>query len=417
MERLIGKRLLAKKRKKKQQPIAEPQIPETPPQEEETPRLGDWPYSIVQSDGDVLAFGEWLQNLGARQEKDLIGLAIHDNELALATREQGWLLSVPGNTIQQEILKQQLGAEKYAPTFICRHLQADVDDLAAALGIGRERLAANVKHDLASIHYTTGRRVMPKDTMSTLKDALDLATVGPQMLLNIPTFYSEVAMPVVRHQASLPEDLGKGTRWAVTYEHLLFKMVAHFTQDPTLLSWLRDGSHPLKAFSQTLNLSLEEGQAFLIWLCCGEDVGLMERVHPGWSQRLPESPALVKASRLDKSLPAFSMGMLRLRDNPLPTTLYGRQTTQRYASELLHFFLFGSCYDILDVAQASFIRKGSHNHFLVPEKESRYNTFVRASIIGYLKDERPDEWQYEMEKVAQLGNPLITPLNAKVLVG
>jgi hypothetical protein len=65
----------------------------------------------------------------------------------------------------------------------------------------------------------------------------------------------------------------------------------------------------------------------------------------------------------------------------------------------------GSVNDLLDVAVASIINMGSEQHWLVPEKNTRYNHWLRATVTGYNKEE-PMEWQRQLEQVGGLNNPL-----------
>jgi len=385
-------------------------------------RLGDWPYRLVQTPDDLIALAEWLQKLGAEEEKTPVGIAANSEELAFATNSQGWLLRINHSGVNtpfsyaRDVMKKLLTTERGAPALVTRDTGALVMILQQWLGTyDRDALLSSVKHDMLALEYTTGRPIARDIT--PLKDALDCAVVGPAMALEAPRFYQQVGLPLIQHNAKrLRFDLEEGppseglSRWTLTYDWLLFRVLAYYTHDPTFKRWFQDGQNPLEMFSQAVELDSKEAVTFLLWMVCGEEEELVSRYYPDWAANMPETPQLIKASRVDKTLPNFRLGLLRLTDQSVSTrkttTLYGRQSPWGLRpAELLHFSIMGSVNDLLDVAVASIINMGSEQHWLVPEKNTRYNHWLRATVMGYTKEE-PMKWQQQLEQIGGLNNPL-----------
>jgi hypothetical protein len=288
------------------------------------------------------------------------------------------------------------------------------------LDYDRPSLLANIVHDMKSLEYTTGRPVLKRGDVTSLKDALDSATVGPMMALEAPRFYREVALPLAKRAANpvvfqINPETGQAMdgsqhRWTVVYDWLLLRVLAHYTHDPTFIRWFQEERNPLTELGQVLELSPEQSVAFLLWLCCGEDEALLSSLYPNWAALLPASPQLVKAARADKHLPTLRMGLIQLLNQcsaeRRAQTLYVRCSPWgRRPEELLHFTLLGTVNDLLDVAVASLLLNCSPVHWLLREGESKYNHFLRVVIAGYSQVE-PQTWQQLLEELAPLNNPL-----------
>jgi hypothetical protein len=372
--------------------------------------------------------GEWLQVLGGEVEKTPVGTAATSSELALATKAQGWLLpsqdwlTAPPQPIIQGVLNRALTIERTAPALVTRDTGYLITALENWLGYyDRTALLPNIVHDMKVLEYATGRGIAVG--MTALKDALDCAVVGPGMALEAPRFYQQVGLPLVRHNARKPHIQSDPTwsRWTLTYDWLLFKVLAHYTRDPTMTRWFEEGRSPLQEFSSYLELNSKEATAFLLWMVCGEEEELVSRYYPDWATLMPEAPQLIKVSRVDKTLPNLRLGLIRLTDqyaiSRKAETLYGRRSPWGLKpQELLHFVIMGSVNDLLDVVVASLIKMGSDSHWLVPEANTKYNHWLRAQIVGYNKED-PMEWQRQLEQLGQLNNPLgVVSLEPKVSV-
>lgn len=369
--------------------------------------------------------GEWLQVLGGEVDKTPVGIAVTPQELTFATKTQGWLIPRPSDVALaiQGVLTKTLTTERTAPALVSRNTGQLVVELENFLGVGYEvnALLPNIIHDMKALEYTTGRAVA-RD-IPPLKDALDCAVVGPAMALEAPRFYQQVGLPLVRHNAkSLSHALQEGEHhWTLTYDWLLFRVLAHYTRDPTLTRWFQEGISPLGEFASYLELDSKQATAFLLWMVCGEDEELVSRHYPDWAAHLPEAPQLIKASRVDKTLPALRLGLIRLTDQYATArkteTLYNRRSPWGLRpQELLHFALMGSVHDLLDVVMASIIRLGSDCHWLVPETNTHYSHWLRAQVVGYTGED-PMEWQQKLEELGSLRQPLgMIPLEPKVSV-
>ncbi len=368
--------------------------------------------------------GEWLHGVGADVDKTPVGISASGSDIALATKSQGWLITPGAPPAAYSVLRKGLTGERTAPALVVRDTEAFMLPLSRLLG-GESRsdnlnnLLPNIVHDMAALEYTTGRGIARG--LSPLKDALDCAVVGPAMALEAPRFYREVGMPLIRHNAKVYGIDESAVGWKLTYDWLLFKVLAHYTHDPTLSRWFQDGNNPLDMFGKAVELNAKEASAFLLWMVCGEDEGLLSQHHPDWAAALPEAPQLIKATHIDKNLPSLRLGLIRLTDkygtSRRAATMYGRHSPWGLRpSELLYFSIMGSVDDILDVAVASIANMGSEAHWLVPEKSARYSRWLRAQVAGYTQEE-PMQWEENLTQLASLGSPLgAIPLEPKVSV-
>ena len=396
-------------------------------------RLGHWPYRIVRTAEDLLALGEWLQVLGSEVDKTLVGVSANSMEMAFATKSQGWLVprrwqdlligySATDTTVRslvQSVLGKALTSERASPALICRQTELLMAQLEPWLGQGYNRngLVPNIVHDMAVLEYATGRPVA-KD-LSPLKDALDCATVGPGQALDAPRFYREVGIPLAQfnaHSLSMAIDKrredAEGKRWTLTYDWLLFRVLTHYTRDPTLTRWFQDSSNPLDMFMRAVDLEPNEAIAFLLWMVCGEKEEMVGQYYPDWATHLPEAPQMVKAARVDKNLPSLRLGLIRLVEQYTMTrraeTLYGRRSPWGLQPhELLHFAIMGSVNDLLDVTMASILNAGSDTHWLQSAQASNYDHWLRATIVGYTQRDSM-EWARDLETLGGLSQPLGT---------
>ncbi|KKK71729.1 hypothetical protein LCGC14_2911010, partial [marine sediment metagenome] len=234
-----------------------PGVPSNKTTRETTERRlgGEYPYRIVEDSDDLIALAEWLQVLGGQIDKIPLGIAATDQELAFATKEQGWLVptgSWPTHSpLLHGVLSQALLTERISPLLITRDTGALVMGLNRWLGEAYDpgKLLPNVVDDMTVLSYATGHDIA--HDLSPLKDALDCVVVGPGMMIDTPNFYRQVGMPLARFNSKrfrletpgidseTGDIVGENlARWTLTYDWLIFKVLAHYTQDPTLIRWL-----------------------------------------------------------------------------------------------------------------------------------------------------------------------------------
>lgn len=375
--------------------------------------LGHWPYRTITDVQGVQALAEWLREQGGLNDQPPLGIAVRENELAFANREQGWILR-DSSEVVKSVLATCLLTERSSPTFIARNIPDTVFGLFSwwlpeEAQSKRDIFIGQVIHDMTALSYSIGRPIAT--TMSALQDALDAATVGHMMALDAPRFYQQVGLPVKKEKARLQTWEIEGLhRWTLTYDYLLFKVLTHYTRDPTLVKWWQEGVNPLTEFSTLLELDSKQAAAYLLWMCCAEDDALLANRHPDWFALMPDNPQLIKATKVDKRIPTLRLGLIQLVEGfaagRRATTLYSRLSPWGLrAPELLHFTLFGSVNDILDVALATFMKTESQYQYLVPESVNGYSPWLRAQFIGYTAQD-PMVWQQELEQVGALSAPL-----------
>jgi len=369
-------------------------------------RLDDWPYRIVKSDSDIAELGLWLQKMGAQIEKTPVGLSVSAADMAFATSEQGWI--VPFATFSQiagSVLRKYLFSERNSPAYCVRNCAVTVAYLDDWFGIGASDVTNNVIHDMTALERTTGRPIA--QGLTTLRDALDCAVVAPMMAIEASSYYREVGLPLAKRRAVSVE--GEDSNWSLRYDWLLFKVVGHYTRDPTLNKWFNGGSNPLAAFATACGgLTAEEASAFFLWMVCGEDDFTLAELHPVWATRMPESPQLVKAAYIDKNLPTLRLALNRMSQayasSRRAITMYGRHSPWGLTTQaLLHFAIMGSVEDIINVVDASLHKMGSEQHHVVRGEHDDWN---RVFIKGQTTGQDLDTFEREVEELAKLGTPL-----------
>lgn len=379
-------------------------------------------YQTVESIEDLQECAAWLIDLGNEIDKTMVGIAVYRDEIAFATPAKVW--KVPTDIYAaKDVLRNVLVSEKAAPALISRDAKYDINQLDKYLKLTREEkkiLSRNFVHDMRALEYVTGYSLtLNRGSLPITNDALDAATVGTMMAIDLPPYYTQVAMPLIGYTPVLADE--ETSRWSIIYEHLLFRILAHYTQDPTIVSLLNDNQDPMEKFAEIVELDKQQAQAFLLWMCCGEDMSVLNKYHRLEAREMPESPQLIKATKIDKKIPTLRLGLIRMieqfTNNKRAHTLYGRQSPLGSSrEELLHFVLFGSISDILDVVMVSLLNLGSDTHVLLIEGSTNYPYSTRALIVGRT-DQPAIEWQNQLEQLAPLNNPLNqVTLNPKVSV-
>lgn len=410
-------------------PAEEGQLVVAPPEEQDEGLLGEWPFQRIRSDTDIAEFGSWLAHLGADIDKVPTAISVSKSTLAIATRGEGWLVEMKDLPLDglgtrattfaviQSLLRSALTQERGAPALVTRNLTRLLPSLEIWLGEEYDKAGfiRNVRQDLTALQYATGRPVGEPTT--TLKDALDCVVVGPALAVDAPRFYLQVGLPLVKHTAAV-HDIDLDTEglqsWTLTFDWLLFKMLAWYTKDPTFRRWVSEEGNPSASFADVVGLPVKDAISFLLWMVCGESLELVSQAYPDWAPGVPDAPQLIKADRIDKHLPNLSLGLTSMMEeltrNRRAQTLYGRLSPWGLTPpQLLNFTLMGSVHDILDVTVASIIEMKGLSHWLVPESTTKYSHWLRATVKGYSVGDA-QEWEHRLFQLGKLNNPLGTIL-------
>jgi hypothetical protein len=400
----------------------------------------EWGCTWIDDAPGIVEMGQWLQYLGSAEVLHPVGIAVRENRIAFATRETGMAadersLPLEMRPVLLDMLKRVL-IGRNAPLLASRDILQDLQGLSEWLNLEHEELVELVKafhYDLTALSHVGGQYIFSYGEKDVVTDALDNVVVGPQMAITAPPYYKAVSLPLIRHQvASTPLKANEPPRfrvdqnWTVTYDHLLLRVAAHLSADPTLVKLFRDEEEePFHAFGSRLRLELDEAWAFLVWLCCGEDSHTMEKYHPGLEAKLPTNPPLVKADHLSRQFPVFALALANLRETFLQThtakTVYARQSTYGLPfPELFHFVFFGNVRDILEVAMVSIANALHTRHWLLGSEEHH----GRRAIISGLRSSEQEIglMQHQLTQVSGLNEPLMrgrggmVPLSQKVSV-
>jgi hypothetical protein len=171
----------------------------------------------------------------------------------------------------------------------------------------------------------------------------------------------------------------------------------------------------VKAIAEHLEMEdKHEVMDLLLWLMWGESTELFMQ---HWRDRtVPAHAGLLRSDKIDKKLPVMRLWLTeekaKLEAQQGVKTLYGRPLRSPSPSHLLVHELLGSVHDIMNVAVVSFANNDSENHYIYDSPR----TWERGTIVGHTSRDAA-EWEEEMTYIAQLDNPLIVPLGAKVSIG
>jgi len=385
--------------------------------------------------------GQWLQQHAAALEPEDIGFALwldHPSRsllpaFAFATRSRGWYLPYgPLNDVRQlsnNILKNLLTKEREAPRLITRDLWSDVATLKFQLDLTNDQvyhLTQNFVGEMKSLEHCTGRPILDRDNWpngNAIMDAFDVITVGKQMEMEVPKYYRDVRLPLMRSMAldvadSAPVD-ERQIRCTIIYENLLLKVLTHYTQDPSLIKVFADGEDPWAYLIRVLDMPHDAVVSFLLWICCGEDEAVMAQYHNRELQRLPEQPQLVLSQHIYLKLPTLQAKILQIREqfkiNSSLKTRYGRRTPWgAYFPQAFHQMILGSVQDILEIALVTLHNDGLSARVLGNQEQAWW---YRATISGRT-DQEPMEVQRRVEQMMTLKYPLDNVrLEAKVALG
>ena len=370
---------------------------------------------MVDTPERIAEFSIWLTEQTHATVREPIGIscAVVEEHIAFASKERGWLFKTYNTShlhARRGVLQQALGSAVH-PIFISRDSIGDIAALKEFIDLSIEDITRCFVDDMEQLSYATGREVMPRGSMTPLKDALDCANVGPRMATTAPQFYRAVGMPVLRNLAR--EQLGSwpDKNLTVVYENLLLKVLAHYTLDPTITAWLGDAEvEPFTKLSEMLRLKQDETMMFLLWLCCNQDYQTLSDIYGDGVASLPDNVGILVTEVVDKQLPNLRLGLMELSERlamqSQVTTLHDRVLPYGMGSgRTLHGVIIGGIQDILDVAVASLLNAGATDVAVTETIPLRYNGYMRGVITGFIKDNSLES-QHDIKQLTELAHPL-----------
>lgn len=394
----------------------------------------DAPYRIttVRSVDELMRLGTWLQSQAASSEAPL-GIAAQPLsvdpglEIAFASKHEAWHL--PEVPPDQEVVRSVLEAAlcvRGGPSLVTRDLVPTFDALKVFLHVGNEELQELLGHfigSLTDLGYVLGRRVhMAGDFMSAAEDALDVCMTEPQLAIDAPLYYANVALPIAKNTAMGWREPEEGEcRFQVTYENLFLRALAFFTGDPTLRRALEDDEDTLEILASKLQIRREQILPFFAWVTLNGDAEAFAFHLPSLRERLPEDPHVVQRMLLDKTMPVVRNWLIEEEqlclENRGSVTHYGRPSYFGVSpGSALYHRVFGTVRDIIQVAKAS---------LLLGQTECLLETgtawWERASVVGHTQAD-PLLFRQETEHLCALGDPLtrvdgaVIPLEPRVSV-
>jgi hypothetical protein len=303
------------------------------------------------------------------------------------------------------------------PEWVSRHADADIQQMTA-LGLTEEQAqtwGAQCRGSLWEYGEAVGETMRPRDaSWHPAFDAYDVfgrftqegakSVYYDKVTLPLSIYHGYRAMPVVN-----PEEPGEWRRWKIRYPDLTLRMIAHYSQEPLLMTYFREQSDAAlrgdmdiyDRLAQDLSMTPDEVMPTLIG--CLERYDNFIRLAPHLNKALPMVSYWIQQNRLaaTSEFKTIYGTVVRLDDNDEdPKHARFRNVIQ------------ASCEQILNVSAVSLVNYGETHHFTFEELGD-------GIIVGYnerAKVKRIREFLRDVSWLAKLGNPLSLPLAPQVTV-
>lgn len=368
----------------------------------------------------VLELGRWIHAHAAARSPIGVAAWPHSGMSAFADQQAVWLVqSMIEDGRLAAVLRStfmQTLTQPGGPALIARNLQVAYtmlrDFLRLEAADPEQALVGNFVGCLDSLGYTIGHRIYPPHAFpSAAEDAMDALLTEQQLAIDRPPYYQQVALPNARNRAlgARPWREAGQVAFTVAYKHLLLRVLAHFSDDPTLLRLLTTPeADVIGGLAGRLNMPPAQVEPFLIWAALTSNQQAFDRFFPELLGRLPEDPYVVQRLLLDKTMPNIRRFVVEheelCRDNCGAVSLYGRPSPYtRDVPEAMHHLVFGSVRDIIEVAMASIL------HLVGATGEvfevSAGGGWESAELTGYAVAD-PFIFEEQLTAIARLGDPL-----------
>jgi hypothetical protein len=370
---------------------------------------------------EVEPFSLWLLN---REHKDEpIAVALKKNKAAFATRDDAWVVDLkgPGSGLALSTLRIRTGIKMMSRN-LARDLVGFTKLLAKSQGDRTlHQIFDQLNHQFVGDMFSAGvcinHEILDSRHFKRIEnDVFDTALLLPQYEHAIAPYYQKVGLPMARYSAeSALFGVGE-TTWWVTYHHLWLRVLAHITNDPSLLRAFLDGQDPIESAMISLDVEPSEAEVALIWQACGRDIDCYRARGFAVNRLPPNIEALNRA--LDLAYPTMSSMCEAMKkayyDSRTVLSIYGRTLRPgKPLGEAVAFRVFGGVEELLAVEMVALMNNRPNPELMVKEFTGGPNASVNR-IVG-VGTKGLDTWD-DLKELAGLGNPLTVQLQPQIVI-
>ena len=375
----------------------------------------------LESVGDVPALGDWLTMLARAKTPMAITLKARQKKIALATRDDCWVIDckLPVADLILPTLLTRL-SDAQIP-LITRNLVRDLPEIVAFFAKNLNHDEHNLFRDMVdsfTADLTCAAKCINQGVTAPAKfrliehDAYEVALLEPQYATGISAYYLKVAIPVAKAIAeSWMFAKGRNPEWFITYKSLWLRVLAFFSQDPTLTWAFSEGRDVYDDIAKLFETNREQAETILLWAACGCDLSVFAKRFPDYVTGLPEN---LKAFEdiFKRKMPTLAWSIQMMKDAYWNTrqveTRYGRILRPGHPmGEAVAFRVFGTVEDILGVVSATFwTNRPSRDTMVIRFDGDPASDVVRVVGAGPSSVQGRLSWLQDMTQLSTLGNPL-----------
>ncbi len=377
------------------------------------------PYRLTGvTDAEIaLQFSEWCRTQGGKT----LGIHVISGYIGIADQEVGWQIR-PGNDLVGQVseggIKHLLGSE--GPTLVCQDTPSVIPELAALLQLPIRPLLGLVKGDIASLNQVLGRPQGHPHWTSAADAAYDAAAQQKQWAKGAPQFYDSVAVVRAKqHTMSLHEN-ANGVPFTIIFDDLLPRVIAHFSQDPTLIAAFRDGEDIVQAITSRLPGVEGRELAVLFWAAMGCEPASWDEVLRYSGQQATTEALEEMVPAVQKAFPTLHLSYINQREDygreRLLSTLYGNPVKYGLTpGEAIARRILWSVGEVPNVVASAF---WNDPEIQVREITGQDQPFLRQHMVKGFVDGEEKEWRPVLEQVSQaVGSHMVVGAKTSVIWG
>ncbi len=351
---------------------------------------------------ELMKFANWVRSQA--NEGATVGVDVTKTEIALSDGRS--YVTSPINEMVIDVLRLNLrGADGIK--FVAYDMVQAATKLAEMTGIAVGQIANYFAGDLTGLTYCTG--IEYPDQGSPIANATSAVLMwrANNARIDTPAYYKSITIPIQRIKLSpptsstLPKD-----RWVVTYPELIYRVIAHMSNEPMLLRVAQSDDILKRVRDELTNGDQELAQRYVLYTATGFDRDFFERT-------FAETPPTDAENLLMEHLPAIRMMALSIWQEATSTggtrTLYGRRQplVAREIGPVVWFRLGGTVQDLLEVAQVTLSNAGA---------EVEYTKWASHASFPHIKGTIAHSMLHEFTESAASLTPLAGPLGAVPLM-
>lgn len=368
----------------------------------------------VTTPGDVRLLGDWLLLQAKTSETVSIAVKKRPKKIAISTRDEAWVIDskLPIAELAIPVLRDRLVEGRIRLMF--RTTRLDLPQLVRYLGgdLGMLQLLSKVTvGDLTSAAACINQPVTEPQKFKRIDhDAFEIALLEPQYVQSgMPKYYEKVGLPVSKLHAEADFTGTVKPAWFVEYPDLWIKVLAYYTQDPTLLYDIVDGTDIRQTVARIFHVTPEEAELLLLWCACGFDTDTFRQRFGNRTRDLPENLPEWRA-HISRKLPNLYNNIESMKRSyeqlRVANTLYDRRLRPGHSSgDAVAFRIFGTAEDIINVAAATYWTNRPTSDTMIIGISELANSW-RVLGVGPGNEVENQAWLTYLKTLAPLADPL-----------